>query len=87
MELNNFQYTAPSKSSASFFPNNKANRFQVKLPHPITLAGDWEVFLFDIQYNTAWLTLEQPQHFILWTLPEETRIANLLAYEGIASEE
>jgi len=82
MELNNFQYTAPSNSSTAYFPNNKANKFQVKVPHPITLAGEWEVYLVDIQYHSAWLTLKQPQHFILWMLPEDVKIFNLINDEA-----
>ncbi len=78
MVLNNFQYTAPRNSSAAYFPNNKHNKFQVKVPHPITLAGEWEVSLVDIQYHHAWLTLEQPLYFILWMLPEETKIFDLV---------
>ena len=85
MEENNFQYTAPSNSSAAYFLNNKPNNFQVKVPNPITLAGEWEVSLVDIQYHTAWLTLEQPKYFILWMLPEETRIVDLLNYVEAAS--
>ena len=87
MELNNFQYTATSNSSAAYFPNNKPNNFQVKVPHPITLAGEWEVSLVDIQYHSAWLTLEHPQHFILWMLPEESKIFNLINYEASKSDD
>ena len=87
MELNNFQYTAPSNSSTAYFPNNKPNKFQVKVPHPITLAGEWEVSLVDIQYHSSWLTLEHPQHFILWMLPEETKIFNLFNYEVTVSDD
>ena len=86
MELNNFQYTAPSNSSAAYFPNNKHNKFQVKLPHPIYLAGEWEVSLVDILYHTAWLTLEHPQHFILWMLPEDVKIFNLINDEAAESK-
>jgi len=82
---NSFQYTTPSNSSAAYFPSNKPNEFQVKLPHPIALPGEWELALVDIQYHTAWLTLEQPQHFILRMLPEETQTVHLLNYEGDAS--
>ena len=87
MELNKFQYTAPSKSSASFFPTNKANKFQVKLPNPITLPGEWEGCLVDIQYHTAWLTFEKPQYFILWMLPEDWKKFNLLNYEAAYSDQ
>ena len=75
-----------NNSSAAYFPNNKPNDFQVKVPHPIGLPGEWEVALVDIQYHTAWLTLEQLQHFVLWMLPEEERILNLLNYEAAASD-
>jgi len=87
MELNNFQYTAPSNSSATYFPNNNPNKFQVKVPYPLTLTGEWEVCIVDIQYHTAWLTLEQPQHFILWMLPEEDRILKLLNHEADKSDD
>jgi hypothetical protein len=87
MELNNFQYTAPSNSSAAYFPNNKPNEFQVKVPHPITIAGEWEVSLVDIQYHSAWLTLDQPQHFLLWMYPEETRLFDLINYEADKSDD
>ena len=82
MELNNFQYTAPCNSSTAYFPNNKPNKFHVKVPHPITLAGEWEVSLVDIQYHSAWLTLKQPQYFILWMLPEDSKIFNLINNEA-----
>ncbi len=45
MELNNFQFTAPSNSSASFFTDNKPNKFKVKVPYPLTIAGEWEKVL------------------------------------------
>ena len=86
MELNNFQYTAPSNSSATYFPNNNPNKFQVKVPYPLTLTGEWEVCIVDIQYHSSWLTLEQPKYFILWMRPEDTRIFNLLNYETAASD-
>ena len=86
MEENNFQYTAPSNSSAAYFPNNNPNKFQVKVPYPLTLTGDWEVCLVDIQYNTSWLTLKQPIYFILWMVPEEITIFNLINEEAIESK-
>ena len=87
MEENNFQYTAPSNSSAAYFPNNNPNKFQVKVPYPLTLNGEWEVCLVDIQYHTSWLTLEQPQHFILWMFPEEMKIFDLINYEAAVSKQ
>ena len=85
MEENSFQYTAPSNISTRYFPNNKANKYQVKLPHPITLSGEWEVCILDIQYHTPWLTLEQPLYFLLWMQTEDDKIFNLLNNEAAAS--
>ena len=84
MEEASFQYTLPSNSSSAYFPNNKANKYQVKLPHPITLSGEWEVALVDIQYQTPWLSLEQPLYFVLWMLPEDFKIFNLVNNESAA---
>ena len=86
MEQYIFQYTLPSNSSAIYYPENKPNEFLVKVPRPITKAGEWEVFLLDIQSHHAWLTLEQPQYFILCMYPEEARIVDLLNFEAAASD-
>ena len=82
MEENNFQYTLPSNSSSRYFPGNKPNQFQINVPHPISLSGEWEVALIDIQYHATWLTLEEPQYFILWMQTEDDKIFNLLYDEA-----
>ena len=69
------------------FPNHNPNKFQVKVPYPLTLTGDWEVCLVDIQYHTSWLSLEQPKYFILWMLPDETSLFNLINDEAADSKQ
>ena len=42
--MNDFYITLPSHSSTTEFPNNAANSFKIRLPHPIQLeGGGWKV--------------------------------------------
>ena len=77
-----FQITLPSKSSSRYFPDNHGNHFQVKLPSPITLQGEWEAGLVDIQFDNYWLYLEKPQHVLMWVLPENEKIFYALNVEA-----
>ena len=45
-----FQITLPSNSSLKFFGDNKPNNFTTKLPVRLSMEGQWEVALMDIQY-------------------------------------
>jgi len=77
-----FQITLPSNSSSRYFPDNQANHFQVRLPSPITLQGEWEAALVDIQFDNYWLYLEKPQHVLMWVLPENEKIFYALNVEA-----
>ena len=77
-----FQITLPSISSARYYPNNQANHFQVKLPTPINLQGDWEAALVDIQYENYWIYLEKQQYILMWVLPENANIFYALNVEA-----
>ncbi len=77
-----FQITLPSNSSSRYFPDNQANHFQVRLPSPITLQGEWEAGLVDIQFDNYWLYLEKPQHVLMWVLPENEKIFYALNVEA-----
>jgi hypothetical protein len=39
------------------FPSNTVANFKVKLPETISLTGDWEVALVEIQYSNTWSTI------------------------------
>ena len=47
--MSDFYISLPSHSSKTEFPNNKANSFKIRLPHPIRLEGEgWKVGLSSI---------------------------------------
>ena len=77
-----FQITLPSNSSARYFSNNEANHFQIKLPTPVSLQGEWEAALVDIQFDNYWLYLEKPLHVLMWVLPENEKIFYALNAEA-----
>jgi hypothetical protein len=54
-----FFLTLPSNSSTKYFPENKVAHFKTKLANPISLSGDWEVALFEIQYQHSWNNLSK----------------------------
>ena len=85
MAQDSFQITLPSNSSVKYFPNNQANHFQFKLPSPITLQGECEVALVDIQFDNYWLYLENPQYILMWVLPENGKIFYALNVEAKTS--
>ena len=67
--MSDFYVSLPSHSSKTEFPNNKANSFKIRLPHPIRLeGGGWKVGLISISlpdpasqvpanlFKTSWLS-------------------------------
>lgn len=56
---NEFYITLPSNSSAAYFPDNRPNRFRTKLAKAISLRGNWEVGLAEIQYPHTWNTINR----------------------------
>ena len=56
--VNMFYLTLPSNSSADAFDKkNTQSEFQIQLPEPIELKGDWEVGLAEIQYPSSWYNI------------------------------
>jgi len=52
-----FYLTLPSNSSLDIFPSNTVANFKVRLPETVSLEGDWEVALVEIQYTHTWNTI------------------------------
>ena len=77
-----FQITLPSNSSSRYFPDNQANHFQIKLPTPTILQGEWEAALVDIQFDNYWMYLEKPQYVLMWVLPANEKIFYALNVEA-----
>ena len=45
------------------FPDNRPQKYQTKLYHPVQLQGHWEVALSEIQYPRTWDNLDSPLQF------------------------
>src|SRR3984885_5344877 len=54
-----FYLTLPSNSSMQFYPNNTVTHYTTRLAKAISLSGDWEVGLVEIQYQQSWSNLKE----------------------------
>ena len=59
MSAEEFIVTLPSNASVTNFPNNKASSYTVSLPKSLTLDGDFEVAVGDLQYPHNWTNFEE----------------------------
>lgn len=57
--MRDFYMTLPSNSSMDYYPNNKISSFTVQLPRYMSLEGDWEVALIEIQYPYAFINVSE----------------------------
>ncbi len=75
-----FQLTLPSNASITFSPDNKPANYTTTPPSPISLEGEWEVALIDIQYPHNWMNIPKDVYiiFIFDTTNKETSFRNLL---------
>ena len=71
---NEFQLTLPSNASITFSPDNKPATYTTTPPTPISLEGEWEVALIDIQYPHNWMNITKDVYiiFIFDTTKKET---------------
>jgi len=54
-----FYLTLPSNSSMLYYPNNTLTHYTTRLANAISLSGEWEVGLVEIQYQHSWANLEK----------------------------
>ena len=67
-----FFITLPSNSCVEIFPSNTVANFKVKLPETVSLTGDWEVALVEMQYAHTWSTIRQGvQQTFVYTVGSE----------------
>ena len=66
-----FQITLPSNSSLKYSPDNKSSNFTTTLPAPITLEGEWEVALIDLQYPHNWMNIPNDVYILYGILPSK----------------
>jgi hypothetical protein len=50
-----------------YYPNNTLTHFTTRLQNAISLSGDWEVALFEIQYPHTWFNLEKSEARVIYT--------------------
>jgi len=62
-----FYLTLPSNSSMNYYPKNTLTRYTTRLENAISLVGDWEVGLFEIQYPHSWFNLEKNEAGFAYT--------------------
>ena len=55
--MSQFYLTLPSNSSMDYYPDNTVANFKTRLANPISLDGDWDVALYEIQYKKMWYTI------------------------------
>ena len=53
-----FYVTLPSNSSMETFPQNTLAAFTTKLAHAVTLTGEWEVGLSEVQFPISWYNID-----------------------------
>ena len=59
MSAEEFIVTLPSNACATTNPNNKASSYTVALPKTLTLDGDFEVAVGDLQYPHSWTNFDE----------------------------
>ena len=55
--MSQFYLTLPSNSFMEYYPENTVANFKTRLANPISLEGDWDVALYEIQYKRLWYTI------------------------------
>ena len=62
---NEFQLTLPSNASITFSPDNKPANYTTTLPSPISLEGQWEFALIDLQNPHNWMNITKDIYLII----------------------
>ena len=64
--MSQFYLTLPSNISMEFYPENTVANLKMRLANPISLEGDWDVALYEIQYKRMWYTLNYEETHITY---------------------
>ena len=66
--MSQFYLTLPSNNSMEFYPENTVANFKTRLANPISLEGDWDVALYELQYKRMWYTINYEDTHITYQL-------------------
>ena len=72
-KMAHFYITLPSNSSMHYYPNNTVTRYTTRLENAISLSGEWEVGLVEIQYQHTWFNLERGEGRVTYSQAVEVR--------------
>lgn len=65
--MTHFYLTLPSNSSLKYYPDNTVARFTTRLQNPVSLSGEWEVGLAEIQYQHSWYNISRGEGRFTYT--------------------
>ena len=68
-----FYLTLPSNSSMDYYPENTASHFYTKLPQDVTLSGDYEVGLSEIQLSNTYFNIEDGDCYFTYLIPNTSK--------------
>src|SRR6218665_3736378 len=60
-----FYLTLPSNSSSRYYPDNTIVHYTTRLEKAISLEGEWEVALVEVQYQHSWNYIEGAEGRVL----------------------
>jgi hypothetical protein len=66
-----FYITLPSNSSMHYYPDNVVTRYTTRLANHVSLTGDWEVGLVEIQYQRTWYNLEHGEGRVIYAQSDD----------------
>ncbi|KAF0141446.1 MAG: hypothetical protein FD143_3495, partial [Ignavibacteria bacterium] len=82
MSVEDFIITLPSNASVSNYPNNKANSYTIALPKTLSLDGDFEVAVGDLQYPHNWNNLDEEYIAFARTDPANINYQGVITLQG-----
>ena len=74
--MTNFYMTLPSNSSMNYYPENTVTKYKTHLAQPISLDGEWEVGLFEIEYHRTWYNVEEKDSKIRFEHMKDGRVVS-----------
>ena len=57
--MSHFYLILPSNSSMNYYPENTVAKYKTHLVQPISLEGDWEVRLYECEYQRTWYNVDE----------------------------
>ena len=59
-----------------YYPENTVTKYKTHLAQPISLDGEWEVGLFEIEYHRTWYNVEEKDSKIRFEHMKDGRVVS-----------